>query len=154
MDIHEQFMNLALMQARSGLEQDEVPIGAVIVKDHSIIAAAYNQTEMLADPTAHAEMIAITQAAAALTSWRLIGCTLYTTLEPCPMCAGAIIQARIPKVVFGASDLKAGACESLYHITDDERLNHQADVLGGILADQCGTVLSTFFHSKRNSREQ
>ena len=154
MDIHEQFMNLALMQARSGLEQDEVPIGAVIVKDHSIIAAAYNQTEMLADPTAHAEMIAITQAAAALTSWRLIGCTLYTTLEPCHMCAGAIIQARIPKVVFGASDLKAGACESLYHITDDERLNHQADVLGGILADQCGTVLSTFFHSKRNSREQ
>ena len=154
MDIHEQFMNLALMQARSGLEQDEVPIGAVIVKDHSILAAAYNQPEMLADPTAHAEMIAITQAAAALTSWRLIGCTLYTTLEPCPMCAGAIIQARIPKVVFGASDLKAGACESLYHITADNRLNHQADVLGGILADQWGAVLSTFFHSKRNSREQ
>ena len=152
MDIHEQFMNLALMQAKNGLEQDEVPIGAVIVKDHSILAAAYNQTEMLADPTAHAEMIAITQAAAALTSWRLIGCTLYTTLEPCPMCAGAIIQARISKVVFGASDLKAGACESLYHITSDERLNHQADVLGGILADQCGAVLSTFFHSKRNSR--
>ena len=152
MDIHEQFMNLALMQAKNGLEQDEVPIGAVIVKDHSILAAAYNQTEMLADPTAHAEMIAITQAAATLTSWRLIGCTLYTTLEPCPMCAGAIIQARISKVVFGASDLKAGACESLYHITSDERLNHQADVLGGILADQCGAVLSTFFHSKRNSR--
>ena len=154
MDIHEQFMNLALMQARSGLEQDEVPIGAVIVKDHSILAAAYNQTEMLADPTAHAEMIAITQAAAALTSWRLIGCTLYTTLEPCPMCAGAIIQARIPKVVFGASDLKAGACESLYHITAAKRLNHQADVIGGILADQCGAVLSTFFHSKRNSKER
>ena len=154
MDIHEQFMNLALMQARSGLEQDEVPIGAVIVKDHSILAADYNQTEMLADPTAHAEMIAITQAAAALTSWRLIGCTLYTTLEPCPMCAGAIIQARIPKVVFGASDLKAGACESLYHITADKRLNHQADVIGGILADQCGAVLSTFFHSKRNSKER
>ena len=154
MDIHEQFMNLALMQARSGLEQDEVPIGAVIVKDHSILAAAYNQTEMLADPTAQAEMIAITQAAAALTSWRLIGCTLYTTLEPCPMCAGAIIQARIPKVVFGASDLKAGACESLYHITADKGLNHQADVIGGILADQCGAVLSTFFHSKRNSKER
>ena len=149
MDIHEQFMNLALMQARSGLEQDEVPIGAVIVKDHSILAAAYNQTEMLADPTAHAEMIAITQAAAALTSWRLIGCTLYTTLEPCPMCAGAILNSRIRGIVYGLPDNKLGACGSYYDICRDKKKNNLPIIIGNILEEDCKYIMDEFFRKLR-----
>ena len=119
------------------MEEDEVPIGAAIVHDDRIIARAHNQREQLRDPTAHAEMIAITQAAAALGSWRLEDCTLYVTLEPCSMCAGAIVQARIPLVVYGATDPKAGAVQSLYRLLNDPRLNHRAEVVPGVLADAC-----------------
>src|SRR3989304_1430197 len=114
--MHEQFMQLALEEAQQALREEEVPIGAVIVQDERVIAAAHNQREQLHDPTAHAEMIAITQAAEAVGDWRLERCTMYVTLEPCPMCAGAILQARIPLVVYGATDPKAGAVTSLYHL--------------------------------------
>ena len=115
-----------------------------------VIAEAYNQREMLRDPTAHAEMIAITQAAEALGSWRLLDCTLYVTLEPCPMCAGAIVQARIPTVIYGATDPKAGACHTLYQITGDSRLNHQATVMGGVLQEECRAILQEFFSVQRS----
>lgn len=147
---HEMHMALALDEARSAAHQDEVPVGAVIVSLASgIVARAHNQREMLQDPTAHAEMIAITQAARALGSWRLENCVLYVTLEPCPMCAGAIVQARVPYVVYGATDRKAGACHTLYNITNDERLNHRALVLGGVLTERCATLLTDFFVAKR-----
>src|SRR5438874_12440049 len=127
-------MELALAEAQAAAAEDEVPIGCVIVStQRGVIAAGHNQREQLKDPTAHAEMIAITQAAQALHSWRLENCVLYVTLEPCPMCAGAIVQARIPFVVYGAADLKAGACHTLYQITTDGRLNHRAQVVGGVL---------------------
>ena len=127
----------------------EVPVGAIITHGDQIIASAHNQREGLHDPTAHAEMIAITQAAEALHSWRLNECTLYVTLEPCPMCAGAILQARIPQVVFGAYDPKAGAVTSLFSLLSDERLNHRAHVVGGVLADECGKLLTDFFARQR-----
>lgn len=130
-------MQTALQEAQAAMEEDEVPIGAAIVHDDRIIARAHNQREQLRDPTAHAEMIAITQAAAALGSWRLEDCTLYVTLEPCSMCAGAIVQARIPLVVYGATDPKAGAVQSLYRLLNDPRLNHRAEVVPGVLADAC-----------------
>jgi tRNA(adenine34) deaminase len=114
-----------------------------------VIARAHNQREQLQDPTAHAEMIALTQAAAALGSWRLERCLLYVTLEPCPMCAGAIVQARVPVVVYGCTDPKAGACHTLYQITSDPRLNHRSQVVGGVLADRCAGQLSAFFAGKR-----
>ena len=142
-------MQLALVEARRAIEVEEVPVGAVIVRGQQVIAAAHNQRETLADPTAHAEMIAITQAASAMEDWRLSGCTLFVTLEPCPMCAGAILQARIPKVVFGALDPKAGSVTSLYQMLEDRRLNHTASVTGGVLADECGRLLSDFFRSQR-----
>ena len=147
---HERLMRMALQQAAQALAEDEVPIGAIIVRDATVIAAAHNQREQLHDPTAHAEMIAITQAAAALQDWRLEGCTLYVTLEPCPMCAGAILQARIPMVVFGATDPKAGAVETLYQLLTDSRLNHQVDVLGGVCAAECGEILTRFFRHQRS----
>lgn len=146
---HERWMRLALDEARAAFDEGEVPVGAIILHEGRIIAAAHNQREALNDPTAHAEMIAITQAAEQLGSWRLLDCTLYVTLEPCPMCAGAIIQARIPTVVYGTTDLKAGACHSLYQITQDSRLNHQAAVLGGVLMDDCRLILQDFFAQQR-----
>lgn len=146
---HLHFMRHALEEAEQAREDNEVPIGAVIVKNGRIIAAAHNQREQLKDPTAHAEMIAITQAAASLQSWRLDDCTLYVTLEPCPMCAGAIILARIPVVVYGADDPKAGAVRSLYRLLEDPRLNHRCIVINGILAAECGAILSQFFQSQR-----
>jgi tRNA(adenine34) deaminase len=142
-------MRRALDQARRAFEVDEVPIGAVVVHEEQVIGEGFNQREMLSDPTAHAEMIAITQAAQALGSWRLLDCTLYITLEPCPMCAGAIVQARIPRVIYGASDPKAGACHTLYSITDDPRLNHRAAVLGGVLQEECRAILQEFFAAQR-----
>jgi tRNA(adenine34) deaminase len=145
----EHFMRRAIELAQHAATEDEVPVGAIIVHRHNIIAAAYNQRENLADPTAHAEMIAITQAAAALKSWRLTECELYVTLEPCPMCAGAILQSRIPRVIYGAADHKAGAVESLYHLLNDNRLNHQCEVVGGVLAPECGRLLTEFFEGKR-----
>jgi tRNA(adenine34) deaminase len=145
-------MELALAEARVAGEEDEVPVGAVIASwKEGVIAQAHNQREALQDPTAHAEMIAITQAANALRSWRLENCALYVTLEPCPMCAGAIIQARLPLVVYGCTDPKAGACHTLYQITGDPRLNHRAQVVGGVLADRCAAVLSDFFAAKRRA---
>jgi tRNA(adenine34) deaminase len=142
-------MQAALAEARSAFEAGEVPIGAVVVHEDRIIAAAGNQRESLNDPTAHAEMIAITQAAQTLGSWRLLDCTLYVTLEPCPMCAGAIVQARIPQVYYGAADPKAGACHTLFQLTGDVRLNHQAVVIGGLLKDESRALLQEFFAQQR-----
>lgn len=147
---HESHMEMALDEAAVAAGEDEVPVGAVIVSfQRGIIAQAHNQREQLHDPTAHAEMIAITQAAEALKSWRLENCVLYVTLEPCPMCAGAIVQARLPLVVYGATDPKAGACDTLYRICSDPRLNHRAQVVGGVLAERCGSVLTEYFAGKR-----
>ena len=149
---HVAHMEMALEEAEAAAAEDEVPIGAVIASfRHGVIARAHNQRERLLDPTAHAEMIAITQAAQALRSWRLEGCVLYVTLEPCPMCAGAVVLARLPVLVYGAADPKAGACDTLYRITADPRLNHRAQVIGGVLADRCGALLSTFFATKRKA---
>jgi len=146
---HDVWMKRALDQAVAAFDEDEVPVGAVVVHDNSVIAEARNQCELLNDATAHAEMVAITQAAEVLGSWRLLDCTLYVTLEPCPMCAGAIVQSRIPYVVYGAPDPKAGACHSLFEITSDLRLNHQAAVLGGIMREDCRAILQEFFRRKR-----
>jgi tRNA(adenine34) deaminase len=148
-------MQRALQQAQAAYDEDEVPIGAVVVYDDPsaasprVIGAAHNQREQLRDPTAHAEMIAITQAAEALGTWRLEQCTLYVTLEPCPMCAGAVVLARIPRVVYGAADPKAGAVATLYRLLDDPRLNHRSEVIAGVLAQPCGEILSRFFGQKR-----
>ena len=146
---HDVWMKKALDQAVAAYDQGEVPVGAVVVYQNRIIAEACNQREALHDPTAHAEMVAITQAAEALGSWRLLDCTLYVTLEPCPMCAGAVVQARIPFVVYGTPDPKAGACDSLFNITSDIRLNHQAAVLGGVLREDCKAILQLFFREQR-----
>src|SRR5262249_5496886 len=143
---HLHHMELALEEAQAAFAEEEVPVGAVIVSfERGVVARAHNQREALTDPTAHAEMIAITQAAQALRSWRLEGCALYVTLEPCPMCAGAVVQARLPLVVFGCADPKAGACETLYTIPNDPRLNHRARVLGGVLEGRCAALLTDFF---------
>jgi tRNA(adenine34) deaminase len=143
-------MEMALAEAELAVTADEVPVGAVIVSlEKGVIARAHNQREMLKDPTAHAEMIAITQAATALGSWRLENCILYVTLEPCPMCAGAIVLSRLPLLVYGSTDPKAGACHSLYQIPTDARLNHRAQVVSGVLAERCAALLSDFFARKR-----
>src|SRR5579862_7523590 len=137
---HEYWMEAALREAESAARRKETPVGAVIVHDGTIIGKGSNQTEMLQDPTAHAEMIAITAAASYLENRRLDNCVLYVTMEPCPMCAGAIVLARLPFVVYGAADPKAGACDTLYCITTDARLNHRAQVVSGVLAERCGGV--------------
>ncbi|MGD9856546.1 MAG: tRNA adenosine(34) deaminase TadA [Planctomycetaceae bacterium] len=147
---HEPWMRRALDLARRAFEEEEVPVGAVIVHEGRVVGEGYNQREALHDPTAHAEMIAITQAAENLGSWRLVDCTLFVTLEPCPMCAGAIVQARIPTVIYGAADPKAGACHSLYRLTDDARLNHRASVIGGVLREECRSLLQEFFARQRS----
>ncbi len=145
----ERWMREALRAAEAALARDEVPVGCVIVHAGRIVGRAHNQREMLHDPTAHAEMIAITQAAEALTSWRLGGCTLYVTLEPCAMCAGAMVLGRIDRLVYGAADPKAGAVASVFRLLDDERLNHRVQVTADVLAEECGALLSEFFGSKR-----
>ena len=142
-------MRMALAEAEAAFVEDEVPIGAIITRQDQVIASAHNQRETLRDPTAHAEMIAITQAAESLGSWRLEGCTLYVTLEPCPMCAGAILQARIPTVVYGAADPKAGAVRTLYQLLADPRLNHRSEVVPGVLAEPCGAIITRFFQQQR-----
>jgi len=150
--LHVAHMEMALEEAEMAAAEDEVPVGAVVVSfEQGVIGRGHNQRELLADPTAHAEMIAITQAAAALGSWRLERCAIYVTLEPCPMCAGAIVQARLPLVVYGALGPKAGACETPYRITSDPRLNHRARVVSGVLSDRCGHILSSFFARKRRA---
>jgi tRNA(adenine34) deaminase len=146
-----EYMRLALREAEAAGAEDEVPIGAIVVRAGQVIASAHNQREQLHDPTAHAEMIAITQAAGVLGDWRLEGCTLYVTLEPCPMCAGAIVLARIERVVYGAADPKAGAAHSLYQLLSDARLNHRATVTPSVLAADCGAILTRFFEQKRRA---
>jgi tRNA(adenine34) deaminase len=145
----EAMMRRAIELARAAAEVGEVPVGALVVREGRIIAQAYNLRELLNDPTAHAERLALTLAGRALGSWRLDRCTLYVTLEPCPMCAGAMILARIARVVYGAIDPKAGACETLYRLASDPRLNHRAVIEGGLLAEECGAVLTKFFRDRR-----
>lgn len=148
--VHLRHMEQALDEAARAAHEDEVPVGAVVVHpDHGVIGRAHNMREQRTDPTAHAEMIALARAATALRSWRLERCALYVTLEPCPMCAGAVVQARLPMVVYGCTDPKAGACHTLYQITADARLNHRAAVVGGVLADRCAAALTEFFRRKR-----
>lgn len=145
----EHYMQEAVRQAKLAGEADEVPIGAVIVFENRIIAKAHNQVETLKDPTAHAEMIAITQATNYLSSKWLPDCTLYVTIEPCSMCTGALVLARVGRLCFGAEEPKTGACGSVINIAQHTKLNHQIDVNGGILATQCGTLVSEFFKKKR-----
>lgn len=141
-------MRLALQEAEQALAENEVPVGAVIVHRGRVIGQAHDQREQLRDPTAHAEMIAITQAAEVLGSWRLEGCTLYATLEPCPMCAGAILQGRIATLVYGAVDPKAGAVNTLYQLLSDPRLNHRVQTVSGVMMAECGAILTRFFQAQ------
>ena len=147
-------MKVAIEQGRIAEENGDVPIGAVVVYKDQIIGKAYNQREQLKDPTAHAEIIALTQAAAYLESWRLNGCTMYVTLEPCPMCAGALVLARIDRLVYGCDDPKAGAVKSLYNIVTDGRLNHRLEVTAGVLANECSQQLQEFFAKRRMENAQ
>jgi len=147
-------MQAAIESAKIAEENGDVPIGAVIVYKTQIIGKAYNQREQLQDPTAHAEIIALTQAAAAKESWRLNGCTMYVTLEPCPMCAGALVLARLDRLVYGCDDPKAGACGSLYNIVTDGRLNHRLEVTSGVMEEQCRRQLQEFFAKRRIENNQ
>ena len=153
-DADDRYMRVAIEAARIAEENGDVPIGAVIVYKNQIIGKAYNQREQLKDPTAHAEIIALTQAAAFMESWRLNGCTMYVTLEPCPMCAGALVLARMDRLVCGCDDPKAGAVKSLYNIVQDERLNHRLEVTSGVLANECGKLLQDFFQHRRIENTQ
>lgn len=146
-------MKMAIEQAGIAEENGDVPIGAVIVYKNQIIAKAYNQRQQLNDPTAHAEIIALTQAAAFMENWRLNGCTIYVTLEPCPMCAGALVLSRMDRLVFGCDDPKTGACKSLYNIVQDERLNHRLEVTSGVLEEQCREQLQGFFARRRQEKK-
>ena len=143
------FMKQALEEAQKAMKKDEVPVGAVVVYKDKVIAKAYNLRETLQDATAHAELLAISQACKEMGTWRLIDCTLYVTLEPCPMCAGAIILSRLDRVVYGAKDPKTGACGSLLNLPADERFNHKPEITAGVLADECSALLKNFFHAKR-----
>lgn len=143
------FMQKALKQAEVAYKKGEVPVGAVVVKDGKVTSRGYNLRETTNDPTAHAELLAIKKASKKLDSWRLSGCTLYVTLEPCPMCSGVIVNSRIDRVVFGAYDQKAGCCTTLYHLCNDERFNHRAEILGGVMEEECAKILSDFFKEKR-----
>ena len=145
----EYFMRLALREAELALAHDDVPIGAVVVRDGELLAAAHNERELRQDPTAHAEILALREAASALGSWRVLDAALYVTLEPCSMCAGALVLGRVARVVYGASDPKAGACGSVLDVLSEPRLNHRPQVDGGLLAPECGELLSAFFASRR-----
>ncbi len=145
----ERLMALALEEARACLAWGDVPIGAVVARGDEVLARAGNQRERLGDPTAHAEILALRDASRSVGSWRLEGCTLYVTLEPCAMCAGAVVLARLDRVVFGAADPKAGFAGSLGDLVRDPRLNHRAEVTSGVLADECGEVLREFFRERR-----
>lgn len=142
-------MRMAIDQAYIAEENGDVPIGCIIVHEHRVIAKAYNQREQLHDPTAHAEIVALTQAAEYIGNWRLHGCTLFVTLEPCPMCAGALVLGRLDRVVYGTDDPKTGAVRSLYQIVEDQRLNHQLEVTRGVLQDECRKQLQDFFQKRR-----
>jgi tRNA(adenine34) deaminase len=145
----ERAMRLALQEAAAAEVHGDVPVGAVVVRDGRVIAARHNERELTGDPTAHAEVLALRDAAAVVGHWRLLDCTLYVTLEPCAMCAGAIVSARVDRVVYGATDPKAGAVRSLYQIADDDRLNHRAAVVPGVLADESSQRLKAFFAARR-----
>jgi tRNA(adenine34) deaminase len=147
----DRFMQEALKLAERAAEAGEVPVGAVIVREGHVIARAHNQVEMLRDATAHAEMIAITQAAEALENWRLEGAEIYVTLEPCPMCAGAMVLSRLARIVYGADDPLAGACGSVFNIVAEKRLNHRIPVVKGVMADRSSDLLKSFFRARRNS---
>jgi len=151
-EIDERWMREAIAEARRAEAHGEVPVGAVLVADGAIIARGHNLRERAQDPTAHAELIALKAAAARSRTWRLSGVTVYVTLEPCPMCAGALVNARVDRVVWGAADPKAGATETLYSIGSDERLNHRFEVCAGVLADECGSLLTDFFRRIRAAR--
>ncbi|MFM7045330.1 MAG: tRNA adenosine(34) deaminase TadA [Ilumatobacteraceae bacterium] len=144
-----EFMALALAEAQAAELHDDVPIGAVVVRGGAVIARRHNERELTGDPTAHAEVLALRDAAAVVGHWRLGDCTLYVTLEPCVMCAGAVVNARVGRLVYGALDPKAGAVQSLYEVCADGRLNHRPPVAGGVLADDCGSVLRAFFARRR-----
>lgn len=146
---HRIWMDEALAEARAAEAHDDVPVGAVVVRDGQVVARAHNERERRQDPTAHAEILALRAAADALGTWRLERCVLYVTLEPCAMCAGAVVLARVPLLVYGTSDPKAGAAGSLMDLARDERLNHRATVVPGIRADECAGVLTRFFHRQR-----
>jgi tRNA(adenine34) deaminase len=145
----DELMALALEEARAATAHGDVPVGAVVVRDGDVIARRHNERELTGDPTAHAEVLALRDAAAVTGSWRLDGCTLVVTLEPCVMCGGALVNSRIDRVVYGAADLKAGACYSLYNVCDDPRLNHRVEVTAGIRAEAAGDLLSSFFAAQR-----
>lgn len=147
-------MREALRVAERALESEDVPVGAVVVRDRNVIGRGYNQREHLQDPTAHAEVLALTAAAEQRGSWRLDGCTMYVTLEPCPMCAGALVLARMDRLVFGAYDPKGGACGSLYEISNDARLNHRIETVGGVLAGPSAELLRAFFRHRRSLGEK
>lgn len=147
MDLY--FMRIALLQAREAASKDEVPVGALIVQDHQILAKAHNLRETLQDPTAHAEILALTQAASALGTWRLSDATIYVTLEPCPMCAGALVQSRIKRLVYSAPDPKGGAVKTLYNLVQDERFNHWVEVTSGVMEEESSHILKEFFTIKR-----
>lgn len=147
--IDENWMFKALDLARIAAKHNEVPIGAVVIYENEIVGSGFNRRESNRDPLGHAELLAIAEASKKLDRWRLIGCTLYVTLEPCLMCAGAIVNSRLDRLVFGASDPKAGAVTSLYQTLSDTRLNHRPEVTSGVRAQECGTLLSEFFRSKR-----
>src|SRR6056297_3097758 len=146
------YMELAYKEAERAFEAGEIPVGAIIVYNETIIGKGYNQREMLKDPTAHAEMLAISSAAEYLDSWRLEDCTLYVTLEPCPMCAGAILNARIPRVVFGAYDRETGMCGSIDNLCDHNLMNHKTTVIGGIMEEKCEIILKSFFNKIRKQK--
>ncbi|GAA5416594.1 tRNA-specific adenosine deaminase [Paraliobacillus ryukyuensis] len=148
------FMELALAEANKANQLGEVPIGAVLVYEDKVIAQAFNLRESLQTTASHAEMLVIDKANEQIGSWRLEECTLYVTLEPCPMCAGAIVQSRIPRVVFGAYDPKAGCAGSIMNLLQDDRFNHQVEVAGGVLEEACGTLLTTFFRQLRQKKTQ
>jgi tRNA(adenine34) deaminase len=147
--LDEHFMRLALREAKRALDHDDVPVGAVVVRDGELIGAACNERERRQDPTAHAELLALRDAARTLGSWRVLDCVLYVTLEPCAMCAGAIVLARVPRVIFGTADPKAGAAGSVFDILAEPRLNHRPEVAGGLLAAECAELLRAFFRPRR-----
>jgi tRNA(adenine34) deaminase len=149
---HESFMELALEEARKAAQLGEVPVGSVVVHKGEVIARGFNRRETWQDPTAHAELIAMRRAAEKLGSWRLTDCTVYVTLEPCPMCAGTMVNARLPRVVYGARDPKAGAVRTMYAMLEDPRFNHQVEVREHVLGDACGSVLTNFFREIRERR--
>ena len=150
----ENFMREALRQAKKAYDADEVPIGAVVVRGGKIIGRAYNQVELLKDATAHAEMLALTQAEAAVGDWRLTDCDLYVTKESCPMCAGALVHVRIRRVIFGCADLRAGAAGSIINLLQLPSLNHQCEITSGVLERECAAILQDFFRKRRTSPSQ